>query len=400
MTPSTVDNFSRFFAELFEDKSLITVAKGFQGMFGRAETGGRTIMTDQLVVDIDIKRGNKKIAALIPRGTVSRSIGTTQRNLSTEKFSTFSRKFPLAEEEGDITAEVLNASVAGESPYDARAKLSRLRSRGVDIVMENIRRIGDMFEVLAAQSILTGKMDSIIGTSDTELQYDFRRKSDHTVSISDKWDGGSAAIIDDIESACDKVKTDGRIRPDILCLGGEAHSAFINDTDVQAQADNRRFELIQVSLNFPVPANLTYMVTAGWTAYGRLRTPKGYELWIFVNQDYYENNAGTVVDYMPQDQALIMGSQARLDRYFGPGETLPMIGAKRQLYSDMFGISPESPPAPMGTFDNGIIRPDMFYHDAYVSGDWKKVTMRTQAAPIFATNHTDAFVTLTDLLTT
>ena len=39
------------------------------------------------------------------------------------------------------------------------------------------------------------------------------------------------------------------------------------------------------------------------------------------------------------------------------------------------------------------------YYDAYVSGDWKKVSIRSQSAPIFATTQTDAFVTITDLIT-
>jgi hypothetical protein len=42
----------------------------------------------------------------------------------------------------------------------------------------------------------------------------------------------------------------------------------------------------------------------------------------------------------------------------------------------------------------GVFAPEAFYHDAYVSGDWKKLTVRTQHAPIFATTQTDAIVVL------
>jgi len=40
----------------------------------------------------------------------------------------------------------------------------------------------------------------------------------------------------------------------------------------------------------------------------------------------------------------------------------------------------------------------MFYCDAYPSGDKKKVTIRTQSAPIFATTQTDAFLTFTSVI--
>jgi hypothetical protein len=398
-TPSTVDNFTRFWQELFEDKSLITIAKAFQGFFGRVETGAKTVITDKMVYDIDIQRGNKKIAALIPRGTVSRSIGSNQRNLNVDKFSTFSRKFPLAEEEGDINAEDLGFRRAGESPYETASRLTRLRSRGVDIVMENIRRIGDMFEVLAAQSVLTGKQDTIIGTTNPELQYDFRRDAALTVSIVNKWDGGSADPIGDLEALADKIKTKGRVMPDYVGMDGGSLAAFLKNTDVKEVADNRRYELIRIGKDHGVPSKLSFMVEAGWIAFGSVKVYKGYEFWIFTNQDYYEDNDGNVIDHVPSGTVLMGSSKARADRLFGPGETLPMIPMRQQLYSEMFGMSLDSPPVPAGTYENGIIRPDFFMHDAYVSDDWKKVTMRTQAAPIFSTTHTDAFGTLTDVLT-
>jgi hypothetical protein len=46
----------------------------------------------------------------------------------------------------------------------------------------------------------------------------------------------------------------------------------------------------------------------------------------------------------------------------------------------------------------GIVNPAMFYNDAYQAEDGKKIAVRTQTAPIFATTQTDAFVTLTDLI--
>jgi len=59
----------------------------------------------------------------------------------------------------------------------------------------------------------------------------------------------------------------------------------------------------------------------------------------------------------------------------------------------MFGFNPSAPPMPARA-SSGVVRPEMFYCDAYYSPDWKRVTIRTQSAPIFATTHTDSVAVL------
>jgi hypothetical protein len=388
-------------ADLFDDKQIISVPTGFQAFFGNPANAAQTLFSpDSNVVDIDIIRGNERIAALIPRGLVSRPLGSLQKNQKAENYSSFSRKYPLSEEEGDITADQLNFRVGGENPYSARTRMDRMRHLALKHHHESIRRTVRMFEVLSAQSILEGVQDSIIGTSDTDLQYDFRRKATHIGDVTTGWNQATATIMADIDGACDKIRQDAFIKPDFIGIGGSAMDAFINDTDVQAQADNRRFELIEVSTNNPVPSSFDRFVAAGWTARGRLRTPKGYELWIFTYIDGYTDSGGTFTPYLPVDNAIIAASESRCDRYFGPPENLPMISQRATMYRELFGFDPSMPPMPPRIKDPGnIILPAMFYCDAYVANDNKKVTVRTQSAPIFATTQTDAFVTLTGLVT-
>ena len=400
-TPNPADAFSRFMAGVFDEKKLIGVPTGFQAFFGRAESGSETLFSpDANTVDIDIVKGNEKIAALIPRGTVSRPLGSRQKNAAAGKMYTFSRKFPLAEEEGDINADQLLYRLPGENPYARMTRLDRMRELGMKIHTENIRRTIRMFEVLAAQSVLEGKQDAIIGTSDTDLQYDFRRDANHTFSVPAVWDAGTPNILGDIDTACDLIRQNGHVAPDFIGFGGDAINAFISDTTAQELADNRRFELIEVSSNNPVPTKFARFVEAGWTPRGRLRTPQGYELWIFTYIDVYTNTAGNPVKYMPDDKVFVASTQARCDRYFGPPESIPMLPQRVQLYQDLFGFDPGMAPMPLGLKAPGnTIDPAMFYIDAYVAGNWKAVTIRTQAAPIFATTHTDAFVVMDGMIT-
>lgn len=395
-TPAPQDLFSRFQAGMFDEKSIISVPTGFQAYFGNPANGSETIFSpDANQVDIDIIRGNERISALIPRGGISRSLGSAQKNLRSEQFSSFSRKYPLAEEEGDITAADLLNRTAGENPYAGKTQLMRLRHNAVKIHQESIRKLGRMFEVLSAQSILTGKQDAIIGTLNADLQYDFRRNAAHISTVSTSWAGGSADILGDIDTACAKGRANGHVIMDMMLCGATAMKSIVADTTVSKLADVRRFSYMQIGPNNIPPAKFQRFIDGGFLPQGILHTPEGNALWLFTYLEVYTNAAGSPVRYMADDKVVISSSDARCDRYFGPPENLPMIPARAELYRQFFGFDPNAMPIPVKMQAAGnIIDPAMFYSDAYVTSDWKKISIRTQTAPIFATTMTDAFVVL------
>ncbi len=399
-TPQPVDVYSRLMTGAFDERDVIGTPVGFQAIFGNPANGSRTVFSpDSALVEIDIIRGNEKIAALIQRGTDS-TRNLNSKDASGEKFTSQSRVYPLGEEESVITANQLNFRIAGEGPYEAKQKIVRMRKLALDNHKEHIRRFVRMNEVLASQSVITGKMDAIIGTSNSNLQYDFRRKASHTFTPAIKWDQATAVIMSDIDTGCDLVRADAKVNPDYSIMGGQAIEAMLSNAAFQAKADNRRFELIQVGKDNPVPEKFKRMLDAGFVARGRLRTAAGYELWLFSYTDGYENSAGSFTKYMPVDQVLIGASQARCDRYFGPDEHLPNSAARADLMSGMFGLqNPETLAMPNIKGSSDIIMPEMFAYDVYPHHNNKGIVTRTQTAPIFATTMTDAFVTLTGLIT-
>ena len=399
-TPIVIDGFSRIMADLFDEKEVISVSTAGQSFFGRPENGANTIFSpDSNLVEIDIIRGNRQTAALVPRGTISRLLGDTQQNMNAEKFTNFARKYPLSAEVGDINANQLLMRMAGENPYDVRTRLDSMRLLALKYNNENIRRHVRLFEVLAWQSLRTGVQDAILGTSDTDLQYDFRRDATNTITVTNAWGSGSQTIMADIDGACEKVRVNGKINPDIGIIGSSAMDLFIKDTDVQALADNRRFELMAVTADNPVPANMQRFVDAGLQPRGKLSTPAGFVLWLFTYLDSYENSSGTDTKYMPVDEMLILSSKARFDRYFGPPERLPMIQTDVAEYQELFGVNPLATLIPMNIKSPGnVIEANMFYTDAYRSTDRSKVSIRTQSAPIFPTTQTDAVALLDGLV--
>lgn len=399
LTPQPIDSFSRFMANTFDERQFISVPTGFQAFFGNPAAGGMTHYSpDAGAVDIDIIRGNKKTAALIPRGIVSRTLGGTQQDMQGGKRTTFSRKFPLSEEEGNIGADQILYRVPGESSYNSGAtRYDRMKQLAHNLHMESVRRTVRLFEVLAASSVLTGTMPAILGTSNEDLIYDFRRRDSHSIAVGTAWNASGSDVFSDIETACELIEADGNLIPDMLCVGGQAMAAMVGNAGFQALADVRRIEFIQVG-DMPVPDKFARFVNSGWKPQGCLRTPKGYNLWLFTYNRTYQTDDGTATKLMPETQAFITSSSARCDRYFGPPETLPLT-ERLTLYRDLFGFDPKLPPMPANVLNgDAIIEPAMFHCDAYKASNGKVVSIRTQSAPIFATTQTDGFVVLTGLV--
>jgi hypothetical protein len=386
-------------ARLWDDRDMIAVPTGFQSIFGRPATGAETIFSfDAEVVDIDVQRGNERTAVLMPRGGISRSLGSLQKSLNEEKFTSQSRVYPLSIELFDISSGQLNKRTAGELPYAPLTREQRLRKLAMKAMKETVKRSVRMFEILCSQSARTGKQDAIIGTSDTNLQYDWKRNTANTITVGTKWNAATPDIVGDMDLALDQIRINGHTRGDVGVVGASGMKALIRDSEMQNLADNRRYEVLWVSSNNQVPSNLQFMLEAGFDARGKVVTYKGRTLWLFTYDEGYTNSAGTFTPYMPVGEMLIFDSKARCDRYFGPPETLPEDSAMRAFYQDRFGLSPDAMPSVPIKAAGGTIMPEMFFFDAYPSGDNTTITHRTQTAPIFGTTHVDAFALLNGLV--
>ena len=396
-TPLASDPYSRLMAQAFDERDFIGNPTGFLSFFGRPGFGTTRFSPVASVVDINIMRGNEKTAALVPRGTISKPLGTTQKNANGTRYSTFSRRFPLSLEESNISADQLEFKMLTEDPTMPRDHLMRLRELALDEHKEQVRRTIRLFERLAAQSVLTGKQDAILGAG-TDMQYDFMRKATHSFAAAGSggsWATAGSTVIADIEKGCDLIRKDAHVTPDFLGLDKDSIDGLMKNTEFIAYAESRRINLLQFGPETPMPAWGARLVAAGWIWRGRLDTPSGYSLNVFTYMDtYYDEATSTTVGYLPEDTAIIGSSQAICDRYFGPPERLPMSPTEAAEMRYFMGIDPNVgmlPPNIKGAGD--VISPSMFYFDAYKSGR-KTFTVETQSAPIFVPTMTDAWVTI------
>jgi len=400
-SPSSIDGFTRFMTEAYDERDMIGVSTGGLAFFGRPEAGGsKTYFSpDALVVDIDIVRGNERLAALVPRGSITTLLGPNQRNTDDVRFSNIARSFPLSVEAGNVNANQILQRIPGEAQSNSGVtKYDRMRSLAMRQINENKKRHIRLFEYLAWQSLLTGKQDSILG--DASTQYDFYRAAGNDITVGTPWDNVNATIMSDIDDLCKQIRIQGKATADMVVIGSEALEAAVENAKLAAIADNRRFELIEINDKMPVPDRFAPFIAGGMIARGRLMTASGYELWVFTYNEIYNDAAGDAQYYMPQDEAFICSSKARADRYFGPSEKLPPSAAKAAWYMERFGIDIVSGPMlPDLKAAPGVIAPGMFYHCAWESDNETTITIESQAAPIFATNQTDGFGRLQGLIT-
>ncbi|MCK5604094.1 major capsid protein [Candidatus Pacearchaeota archaeon] len=396
-----LNDLTRHMVGMFDETDVISVPTGGQAFFGRPETGAVTHFSPDIAsVEMDIIRGNEKTAVLIPRLTSGRPLGPTQKNIAQQKYTNVVRAFPLSIEEIDITSGQLLQRQANENPYAATTREQRNRLLATKGYNEAIRRHARMFERLCWQSLIEGVMDAILGTTNTDEQYDFYRNSALTFTVANAWDTGSATIMADIDLMVKRLRRLGHVRADMGIIGTDAFNAMINDADFLAIADNRRIAQATISPDEQLPSKFQRFVDAGLDLRGRMQTASGKMIWLFTYDEVYEDASGTPVEYMPLDKMLICSSTARCDRYFGPSDVLPMDSMRAAWINEVFGIQPGAEPIPTNIMNpGGIIMPEMFHVDATGMGNNRRRTLEVESAPIFATTQTDGFGVLDGLMT-
>lgn len=401
-TPAATDIYSRVMVEAFDERDVIGVSTVWQSFFGKPAHGNSksVFSPDDLIADIDVIRANERTAKFVARDTDSRSLNG-QLNTATQNFTSFSRRYPLCEEIGDISAGQINKRTAGESAFNGMARAGRLQKLALEHHKEHIRRYVRLFEVLCGMSLLDGMHPAInnAAVGDTDAWYDFRRNAANIITPTIPWNAAGADPLADIDAGCRVMRENGKVQPNVIFFGQNVFPVFIEDLKVVKYADTRRYELIEISTYNPVPPQLNDLVAGGAIPRGILRTPEGFQMYMFTYIDIFTDETGAHQPYMPHDSVFMAYYGARCDRMFGPSEIMPITSVENAWYREMLGMDMMSPVMPAGIKNpSGIVVPQMFYCDAYPSADRKKISVRTQSAPIYATTQTDAFVTFTNVL--
>lgn len=400
-TPSSVDGFSRYFAKAFKENEIIGITTAFLSLFSRRRP---IVKTDANVVDIDIIRGNEKTAAFIPRGTVGEYL--KEKNVVNGKYTNFSRLFPLSEEEYDIGVEQSENRMADESPYSGRTRRERTRDMAIDGYHEMVRRTIRLWERTAAQSALTGTQSTILGTADTNLILDYKRDAAliETYGAPKQYTTAGVDPIADFDVVIDHLVTKGKVGGQsggnyVIVMGNDVINGFFGNAKVIAAGDNRRILSVRKDPQLVAPKGVNDLIAGGMNYIAQVSTNMGRTVHIMVYDAYYDTEAVANNPYMPAKSMLVFPMTFRADRYFGPGDTLPLTSLDKTYMRETFGITPSSMiPASNIKAAAGVIVPEAFYVDAYPGAARKNAVLRLQSAPIFATTQTDALFTGNDVV--
>ena len=382
MAINAVQNYTRLMARVFSDLETIPVFTFFQNLFASGQT---IIERDANAIDIDIQRGNKKLAVYIPRGSDAKNIGAIRNQALLEKFTSDTKLFPLIEEETPITSDMIAKRMPGEPLYAPLSRVAKQIALAMKAHREHMNRIIRQMEFSAAEAIRTG-----FQTIHAGLQYDFYRLATHNATATTAWsDAANAVPLTDLAGGGDLIFRDGNRVPTDTVFSDQAWDEFLLTTQVTNLANSRRIVHFVADMQQSAPAGYESWVAAGGVFQGQVKA-RNWKLNMWTYPAIYESDAGTKQQYLPDGEVLILAKGARYDRYFGPQDRLTVDDS---IFQKMFGIGDISGMSP-NVVASGIFTSDMFHVDAYGNNNNKAFTVRTQTAPIYPTTEVDTIVKL------
>lgn len=396
---------TRNLAPMFSDKKGLHIPKIWLCFAGRRDTGAVTIYSpDADEVQYDIVRGKRQISKLVKRSEVTnRLIGPNQKNMGLGSFTEVSRGFPLSIEEFDIQKSKLRQRIPGEanvnSGYTEQDRMLHWAGKAQQYLLAKQGALGNY---LCGQAIRLGEMESVIGTTEASEKYDFYRDSD-LIDTTTSWATPSTAVpLDNIDTGIDKVMSLSGVMPDFALIGDVAIVRMQKSDQVQNLADNRGFTgFIRFGSEGATscPAKFNFMVNAGWECRGKVTTFKGRSVWVFTSEELQADPAGGDDIRCMDSNTMVLGStQSPVDQYFGPSETYDETEGDRRNYREWFGFMPGvTPTGQPDVTDGSVVKPDMFYLDAYRNEQKTATTIRSQYAPLFTPKNTDSWATWTNL---
>lgn len=250
-------------------------------------------------VAIDIVRLGEKVAIAVKKCT-----GPNLNDIdefTTKEFTppSYGEAFPL-----DV-CDLLNR-MAGVDPHTAAyqgygAAIVAKMARGFVVIDDMIRRA---VELQASQILQTGKLTLTDDNGATVFELDFKAKATHFPTVTTDWDAAGADPLGDLEALAGVIRSDGKVNPDRLIMGGVALKLFLANTKVKDALDNRRIDIGEMAPEF-ADSGATFQ---GFVWVGNYR----FEIWTY--PDTYEDpQTGNLVEFVTADKVIMISSRTRLD---------------------------------------------------------------------------------------
>ena len=197
--------------------------------------GGRVTEHDTEIIEIDITKGGRSVAAYVSRVGEANVVGK-------KGFSTNLHVIPYVYEEIPFTAKDVKTRLAGETIYASGAN-NRLDLK----IGEWLGTLSDRLEVLEEQQlaeiIQTGKL--VVSGKGVDYEVDFQMDGTHLVTNTgaDNWGSGTEDKIKQLEDGAAVIRETGAPNPTHLILDPKAAADFLNDEAVLKYMDLKNVEM-------------------------------------------------------------------------------------------------------------------------------------------------------------
>lgn len=265
-------------------------------------------------VDIDIVKGNRKMAAFI-HPMVGGEI------VQAEGYETKSYAPPLINPATISTADQLLERLPGEDMYSGKTPADRAAEK----LIEEYNQLNDMTtrreEWMAAQVLTTGQL-KVKGKGVDEV-IDFGLTNKITLTSTKKWGASDADIWGNLKDWKQQVSRNGFANANMVIMGKAAADAFMADATVAKLLDNRRIEIGAIK-----PEEME----GGLTYYGHLNLP-GVDIYGY-DEVYLDDETGETKPLIPDNVVLMIPSAASFMRAYGLCTYLDDAGAWHRAETD------------------------------------------------------------------
>ncbi len=259
-------------------------------------------ISDTEVVAIDIVRTDEEISPVV--NTCEGPTVNTSTLFTTKEFTP-----PSIEEAMKFDCKELLNRIAGETEYDAtdvsfQAQLVGRILNGMNRLENKIRRNR---EWQASQILQTGELTLVDQAGNDVYVIDYQPKSTHFSTVGTVWSDSGSDPLQDIEALADIIRNDSLQDADRLIMGATSINEFINNSIVQAQMDNRRFEIGAIA---PRPTGV------GGKFWGVVNVGNyQMEIWSFNGRGLIPGDS-TKTKFVADTSCIVMASSGRLDTVF------------------------------------------------------------------------------------
>lgn len=248
-------------------------------------------------VDIDIVKGNRKMAAFV-HPMVGGEI------VQNEGYETKSYAPPLISPATVTTADMFLQRLPGEDIYSGRTPADRAAEK----LTEEYNKLNDMTtrreEWMAAQVLTTGKLKVKGKGVDEVIDFGFTNKIN--LEGTKQWGKSAADTMGNLREWKRQVSRNGFANANMVIMGKLAANHFMSDSNVLDLMDKRRFDIGAMA-----PKELE----GGLNYYGHLNLP-GVDIYGY-DEVYLDEETGETKPLIPDNMVLMIPSNANFMRAYG-----------------------------------------------------------------------------------